>query len=593
MSKQNRVFAKVMGKLFSSRSFRFLLLWLVPFAVLSSSFFTVLLNSLNYEEVFPTELIFPLVIHLITALFIALIIYFIPKPRMYSSKVVAVFLLGLVMVGYNDRLNIVAGLYRAILPSITSASSDMPIISGVFIITLFAVAIFIGTRIDKLQKRHTSIGSHNLILAVLVFSAVIFVGQGVRFGIMLPSIIKESRAQSPVLNKTATDKLTTKPDIYYIVLDRYASSNVLKNQFGYDNSQITNYLNKNDFYINQDAYSNYPLTSMSISSTLNAEYTKQESAEYKDNSVQSRALYHNLIRESAVVKALKQDGYKYYSIGSTYGASYKAPLADVDYGHSNSISIFGRLSKNLRGIEVGQFNQSPYYQFFKVNIGWWPLKTAELDTISYDRMQLDTLNQLASQKSSGGRFIFAHILLPHDPFVFNADGSTSGYQGTDNWGKTIKSKYLDQLKFTNSQIMQTIDNIKQNSGGKAVIILNADEGAYPQDMNNTNMTPVDSSNALRDTDMSNWPDDWLKMKFGILQAVYMPGISNSELANNLSSVNMFRVVLNNYLGYDLNYLPDCKYSLYKGDKHEYNYVDVTAKLLGTASPECKNYEQVN
>lgn len=583
MSKKLETLVKKLSK---NKGIKFFILWLVPYMVLLAYFFTSLLNFYNYLEIFPKELILPLLMNALTALIIALAAYYIKRPRYFSSKLIAVFILGLLMAAYNDRLNSITDFYRAIIPTLTATNTDMPLISLSFIITIFAGALFVGYLIEKYQIRHKLSWSHNIVYLILIVVGVVFGGQALRLAGMMPDLITQSKVQAPALQKTGSSIEKSKPDVYYIILDRYTNNKVLSEQYAFDNSPFTNNLKNNGFTVNEAAYSNYPVTTPSISSTLNAQYTKSVVEKYVKNPIQSRTLYHNLIQQSSVIKAFKADGYSYHHIGSVYGASYEAPLADKDYVHSSVINITDKFTRTLRGIEIAQFNQSPYYQFFKVNLSWWPFKDTELDNVNYVKAQLDSLNQIADTKA-GGRLVFAHILVPHDPFSFNPDGSSSPYFLTDTMGKPIKTKYLDQLNFINTQVSKIIEKIKKNSNNQAVIILNADEGAYPQDMNNTNLTPIDTTGVLEKQDMTKWPNDWLQMKFGILQAAYIPKASSQDLAK-LNSVNVFRIVLNNYLGYKLDYLPNCTYAFNDGDQYMYRYISISQKLLGQEDQVCKS-----
>ena len=54
------------------------------------------------------------------------------------------------------------------------------------------------------------------------------------------------------------------PDVYYIIPDEYAGSKSLEMFWNYDNSNFTNFLIENDFYVAQDSFSNYDRTATSI-----------------------------------------------------------------------------------------------------------------------------------------------------------------------------------------------------------------------------------------------------------------------------------------------------------------------------------------
>ena len=65
------------------------------------------------------------------------------------------------------------------------------------------------------------------------------------------------------------------PDIYYIILDRYARHDVMLNTYGFDNSEFLSDLTTRGFAIAQCSLSNYNHTDLSLASSLNFEYVDQ------------------------------------------------------------------------------------------------------------------------------------------------------------------------------------------------------------------------------------------------------------------------------------------------------------------------------
>ena len=84
-----------------------------------------------------------------------------------------------------------------------------------------------------------------------------------------------------------------KPDIYYIVLDRYTSQQVLTSQFNFDNSQFVNFLRQNNFYVDPNAKANYPNTATSIASTVNANYDADLVNRFSHAADQTAVAYYN------------------------------------------------------------------------------------------------------------------------------------------------------------------------------------------------------------------------------------------------------------------------------------------------------------
>jgi hypothetical protein len=145
----------------------------------------------------------------------------------------------------------------------------------------------------------------------------------------------------------------------------------------------------------------------------------------------------------------------------------------------------------------------------------------------------------------------------------------------------------------NDQVKKVISDINKNSQGKAVILLVSDEGQYPKVMDQTFLSPVDAG--VEDEDdaynggMADWSAKELQMKFGLLQAVHIPEATSNDL-DQMSAVNMFRVVLNRYLGYEFDYLPNCQFAVLKSRQYWYDYFDATREVAGKESPVCKQYK---
>lgn len=565
-------------------AFRFFTLWALSWLLLMSFLLSEFLKRDNYVEVFPEWLITPMLVHAATATIITAIVFIFKKPKTWGGKAVATIILTLLLANYDDRLAAVVDFIKnsiTIIPS--SSAGNIAIISLVFIAILSAAAIGLGMLVDLLQVKRPSIKTNNIVLGAFIVVGFIFVSQAFRATPILAELISQRNIQANEFPKNPNEPNDKKPDVYYLVFDRYGSDASLKENLGYDNSDFTNKLTSEGFTVNKQAYSNYPVTSMSIPSAMTANYTNELTDQFKDESVQSHILYHNLTQQSPVIKAFKDVGYEYHNVGSTYGASAKAPLSDIDHMYEIHLEAFGH-KKRIRGIEKTTFTKSIFYRFTLLNdISWWPLKTKELPGPDYTKTQLETLNDLA-QAEPGGRFIFAHLLLPHPLYYFNADGSSSAHIYEDDDGKPIAQKYLDQVKFANSQIEQLVEVIKEKSGDQAVIILNADEGPYPDQLI-PHATQNEADNYSPD-DFTTWPDNWLRLKYGIQQAAYIPKASQQDLSH-LSTVNALRIVLNSYLGYELKYLPQCNLGLqYAGQP--FKQVDLTERLTGKTSEFCSS-----
>ena len=73
-------------------------------------------------------------------------------------------------------------------------------------------------------------------------------------------------------NDLPASALDYTPNVYYIILDEYASSKVLKDIFDFDNQDFTSQLSARGFHVTENSHSNYASTILSLTSSLNMEY---------------------------------------------------------------------------------------------------------------------------------------------------------------------------------------------------------------------------------------------------------------------------------------------------------------------------------
>ena len=91
---------------------------------------------------------------------------------------------------------------------------------------------------------------------------------------------------------------------------------------------------------------------------------------------------------------------------------------------------------------------------------------------------LCTFEKMSEIKYEKPVFIFAHVLLPHSPFIFGPNGENI-VPGTSLNSKVWNPRdaYIDQLVFANKKTQESIEKILQNENGNAIIILQSDTGS--------------------------------------------------------------------------------------------------------------------
>ncbi|MEN6410160.1 MAG: hypothetical protein ABFD44_10680 [Anaerolineaceae bacterium] len=322
------------------------------------------------------------------------------------------------------------------------------------------------------------------------------------------------------------------PDVYYIILDGHVRQDMLQTEFDLDNSAFIQKLRNMGFFVADCAMSNYAQTELSLASSLNYSYLQTLDSTLDPNS-NDKSDEWALTRESAVLSNFKQLGYTtitfdtgfnwanltkadiYFSPASENQSTIVTPFESM-YLRSTAALIF--LDANtLSGEDLTQRVNAPNGEY-----------------IQRIRFTLNKLNEIAAYPSP--KFVMAHLVIPHYPFVFNPDGSLQEdvhfymNAGLPVNGEYETEGYRNQVQFIDTQIVGILQQILDKSKTPPIIILQGDHG---------------------------WGGD---SRMTILSAYYLPGENAvQQLYPDITPVNSFRVVFNQYFGADLPLLPDESY----------------------------------
>lgn len=324
------------------------------------------------------------------------------------------------------------------------------------------------------------------------------------------------------------------PDIYYIVLDGFARSDVLHEIYDYDNSEFIVNLKNLGFYVATNSHANYAQTYQSIASSLNSGYINYLSDSVNLES-EDRKPYKNLIRNNFVHKFLKDKEYKFVTLPSFWAGTNRNLPSDIDLNYTMDINEFDKVIINTTplGILAGSKFLSNFHR----------------------RRLLYTFDALSNiTEYNFPTFTYAHFLSPHPPFVFDDEGNPinpekvfAGLDGSHYFAiypdrNVYKKKYQNQVKFIEKKILATLKEIINKSGQPPVIIIQADHGPGSQ------------------CDWENIKNTNLKERFSILNAYFLPSNTNSDLLyNSITPVNSFRIIFNSIFQADYKLLPDQSY----------------------------------
>ncbi len=467
-----------------------------------------------------------------------------------------------------------------------------PLTKSLFLVVILGLIYALGGwSVSKMINRYQSIARLQLYKVLLFAILFVFMIQLFKVGSRLLDIHKELsyRYPSPALTKPAKSSIQPKPDIYYLEYEDYTNAQVLKDVYHYDETPFLDFLASQGFVNRPAAYSNYPVTTSSIASTLAMNYLPEFGDMFGEQRHWQTAFpYRDIINDPPLTKILKQSGYQFDMLSSWWDFTRLGIKADSNPTISYRLKILNK-PFFLSDLQRDMLNKSVLSPWLKkgLSLGRRAFIKYDLDRNPKENFlsQQAALEKIVSRTdNSTPHFIFGFYLLPHTPYIFNADGSPTAYdvERNDN-GADENIKYANQVAYLNGQIEKTIKLIKSHSPN-AVIIIQSDEGSYPKSFR-FELTPNHYYNPI------NLSIPEMRQKTAILASYYTPGVDPALTSKELSSsVNAFRFVLNQYLGYNLPMLPDCHFAA--GDKYSlYNYQLITDKLTGQSAPAaCQQYE---
>jgi hypothetical protein len=427
-----------------------------------------------------------------------------------------------------------------------------PIIGATLINALVNILVVFGIAMNKVPFRYAGLVGGSVMflvalalylrrheissdgaLTLLISVSVIFGGLPLVTIAQSALITSESNLLSsvrtvPALVSTSVNIPTTesRPDIYWFVLDGYGRADMLKKLYSYDNSEFISWLRQQGFWIGTKSSSNYMRTHLSLATTLNMEHVSSEDLE--GNILQRLDGFLGTINDNKVFTFLHGLGYETvaFPVGLYYVEVSKADvfctakgdaLSDFELQFYSS-TIFPDIEQLLTSFDTFGTHRNRFYNVW--------------DTIPYTSM------------AGKPAFVLAHVISPHPPFIFDAEGNTlypdhpyclhdaNNYRVCFNKSSEDYARgYLGQLKYVNKLLKKKIAGLLAQSP-QPVIIVSGDHG--PGGF--SSFASIDETNLFE--------------RFSILNAIYIPDGKSSKLniPEATSSINTFPVVLNSVFG---------------------------------------------
>ncbi|MEN8006010.1 MAG: hypothetical protein ABFS42_03305 [Candidatus Krumholzibacteriota bacterium] len=358
----------------------------------------------------------------------------------------------------------------------------------------------------------------SLVLVVIVLVPI--AGSELRPATNLPAGEEQAEVQAP---------LGYLPDIYVIILDGFGRADQLNQIYDVDLSALQSHLEQRNFAIAAEARANYCQTSMSLATLFNSDYLPGLLEGFKEGYKDVGAL-NRLVREGRNVRLLREMGYQLVTVA---GGSELAAQANPDV--------------NFKGGALNEFQATvlantpvPFIlsRFDRKKSGRWnPFD-------NHRKMTRYQFGKLPFATADGGpRFVFAHIMAPHPPFVLDAEGGELqpdyGFTHRERaaWDGYVE-KYAGQATWVAREIQKTVDGILGASRRPPVILIMGDHGPA-----------------------SKWVASWRKKgnfhtsdpdvvaeRISIFLALHLPPGKGGEVYPELTPVNIFPLVFERCFG---------------------------------------------
>jgi hypothetical protein len=281
-----------------------------------------------------------------------------------------------------------------------------------------------------------------------------------------------------------------------------------------------------------------------------------------------------LIRYNEVDRALTAWGYELVSFNSGHGLTaivtadhYLRPSETVESNIVSTLTLLGK-SFPLTSFEALLLETTalrPFLPGLYESVSEPPKFQRQRERVLY------AFSHMADfAEAEGNYFVFAHIISPHPPFVFEANGEPklhtepysiadgSHYVGHKGSRGEYIADYRNQITFVNTLLVEMVEEILEKSETPPVIILQADHGpgAYFD------------WHSLEKTNQQE--------RMSIFNAYHFPGGDEGLLYPSITPVNTFRVVLNRYFDQGLELLDDRMY--FSDWSTPYDFIEITEEL---------------
>ena len=309
--------------------------------------------------------------------------------------------------------------------------------------------------------------------------------------------------------------------VFFVVMDAYAGQEPMLSEYGFDNSEFVAELRSKGFHVFRNGRSNYTSTTLSLGTSLSMDYILSGIKDVNEAELIARnALIANPFRDTLV-----KLGYNYFWAGHKGHVRVQC-APNCILGEANVTPTLFELMKMTPVFEIlNMISRDILLKF-----GWYLMKSVDPVIKAIDYMGTDKV------------FLFAHILSPHEPNIYNSDCSRRDdfnfKMDTSNDPhanvERARSSYVAEVKCLNSKLLQLWSKIDERFTDP-IVLFQSDHGSQLPN------TEFDISERLRLQNFS---------------AVKLPKRCAEYIYDGMTNINVARLVLSCAIGEKPSFLAD-------------------------------------
>ncbi len=368
------------------------------------------------------------------------------------------------------------------------------------------------------------------------------------------------------------------PNIYWIHCDAMMSMESMSKYFGYSDSYFRDYLDSNNYYVNENAemvvghHTNTALVAL-FNPSYYDEFFKDYLTSLEDDFLNNSKRGYSIVSydelkdkrfNNEVFNALEEKGYSTYAIAEFN--QYSSLMVDYYYDYyfySDSGSSledgdgeFRDISNNS-DIRLSLMSDLVHFKYF-INRSMVGDLVKDIDILDYDVIDYDSMDVSdyyyidntyywvakaivkgldLSMDSDSNNFVFVDYKLNHLPMTFDINGNVLDDSNYNN-----VSYYLGNYIYSTYLLVDILEFIKDNDED-GIIILQGDHGLH----------------SLR----SDWMMDYFdidmegveEIRNSVISAIYIPDkYKNDDDIYLNNPLNISRYIVNNYVGENYEYI---------------------------------------